>query len=180
MPDWELITDENGNPITINWDQSYAIWRAIDIWRKVAIEFGGEHYEYLKDSPPRLVDMEKSCLLGRMTMEGKPPLPEPPPTCFSAPWYNLIEDGHAHLWLNEFTVYGPYDDQSDFERIINIGQRKWFVFAEDERGILCKYKRDGDLWRLRKLEPEERTVAGGQNYQTGATLYYDGILERVV
>lgn len=40
----------------------------------------------------RRTDAAHSALLSRL-LEGKPPLPQPPPRAFSYPWYKLIDDG---------------------------------------------------------------------------------------
>lgn len=41
------------------------------------------------------IDIDHSALLQRL-LEGKDPLPIPPPRSFSYPWYDLIEKGEAH------------------------------------------------------------------------------------
>ena len=52
---------------------------------------------------PSDVDMLKSRLFWRIR-SGKQPLPEPPPTAYSCPWYELIEDDRPHwaydMWVN--------------------------------------------------------------------------------
>ena len=50
-------------------------------------------------------DVTKSCLLARMLM-GKDPLPDPPPTWHSSPWYELIEDGEAVINVHFVTRLG--------------------------------------------------------------------------
>lgn len=84
--------------------------------------------------PPTPADIYKGALLGRMTMDGKPPHESPPPTCNARPWWELIEEGKASL--PGIFVSGPVDKP----------------FGRDGRFfILC-----GGLWRV-ESEPSNST-----------------------
>ena len=72
---------------------------------------------------PHNIDMLKSRLFWRLR-SGKDPLPYPPPTAFSCPWYELIEDDRAH-WAYDCYIHKP-GEQGLWGRhtgpIANIGQ----------------------------------------------------------
>jgi uncharacterized protein YihD (DUF1040 family) len=68
---------------------------------------------------PRHFDIEadhslRGGLLGRMLLEGKDPLPLPPPTYMSRPWYSLVEKGEGITYdlfpLSLFDVASKYPD----------------------------------------------------------------------
>jgi|SRR5579859_745176 len=74
-------------------------------WIRIA---RAERYDKLGDSPnwlPQISDLLKSRLFWRLR-DGKDPLPHPPPTAYSCPWYELIEDGRAH-WAYDCFVHKP-------------------------------------------------------------------------
>jgi hypothetical protein len=50
---------------------------------------------------PTSSDVDHSALLHRL-LEGKDPLPDPPPRSMSYPWYELIEKGEAIAEIHEF------------------------------------------------------------------------------
>ncbi len=72
-------------------------------------------------SPTRFrVDAQHSALLERL-LEGKDPLPEPPPKSFGYPWYHLIEDGCAeHV---EVKLYLP----NQGEPALLVNQTLWTI-----------------------------------------------------
>lgn len=84
---------------------------------------------------PTPADVDHSGLLYRL-LNGKPPLPEPPPRSFSYPWYSLIENG-------EETAQGREVDQKYF--VVN--QARWDIVSQDgdnyvilwpETGLRCR------------------------------------------
>lgn len=73
-----------------------------------------------------LLQMHKSALLQRM-MEGKQPLPEPPPLSFSYPWYSLLEEGVGYP-QEVFKTEGFETDL--FGEVIIINQFSWNLMEE--------------------------------------------------
>lgn len=95
-------------------EQADDLWRAIREWQRI----WRENNEDAPLSGPGLWDIPKSCLMGRMTLHGKDPLPHPPPTAHAAPWYQLIDEGRVYLPLvwqdgtpmeTDWYVGGPYE-----------------------------------------------------------------------
>jgi hypothetical protein len=70
--DWDVYRDADGNPVTITEEQVHAIWHAIRVVEDVRRTEGSEPI-----GPGWEVNLYKSRLLGRMLIEGKPPLPGP-------------------------------------------------------------------------------------------------------
>lgn len=109
------------------------------------------------------VDMEKSCLLRRLC-DGKQPLSQPPPTAFSAPWYELIEDGKGN-------PHGVYEDATELRYSLIIDQTSWAVEKQvGPQEWLVRYLTareighpknvlSADLWRVYKVA-EGKTPAG--------------------
>ena len=89
----------HGPPILTERDLHYCM--AMVKWIRTARKFGGSWYDssWLPDEP----DIRKSRLFWRLR-SGKQPLPHPPPTAYSCPWYELIEEDRPH-WAYEVSVY---------------------------------------------------------------------------
>lgn len=89
--------------------------------------------------------IQKSSLLGRL-LDGKEPLPAPPPKSFSHPWYSLIEDGFASPF--EVWKYIPDDDFLETEIIIN--HTGWKLIEELNKNdyIVSYYTGNGDNRKL--------------------------------
>lgn len=142
-----MTTDDQVEYVPIiTQEQGDRIWEAIHTWQRVARE-AGKPVEFT------LPNVMKSCLLGRMLYEGKPPLPKPPPLAYSAPWYSLIEEGVAHL--SDHDVYplpsGP---------VVLVCQHRWTVVEPQPNGWLLTNDGD-DRWMLRRyMEGEEPGRAG--------------------
>jgi hypothetical protein len=66
----------------------------------------------------------KSSLLERM-LSGIEPLPIPPPTSFSYPWYKLIEDGVDYPY-EVFELKGPFEKLFNY-KILVINQSFWHI-----------------------------------------------------
>lgn len=101
------------------------------------------------------VGNSKSALFARL-LEGKQPLPFPPPCSYSYPWYGVIED--AGPW-----AIGPtsdakvldelkYTDESSGEVRILINQASWLLVSEQSttEAIVTfnKWDKQGYTWRL--------------------------------
>jgi len=84
---WYPYKDKDGKAVTITWDHIYAIWHAFRIWQEVYKKEKGE-YPDMKNA----ANWQKSCLLRRLLVDGKPPLPEPPPVYMGAPAYHLVDE----------------------------------------------------------------------------------------
>src|SRR4051812_42760311 len=70
----------------------------------------------------------KSCLLRRL-LSGKEPLPLPPPTAYSAPWYEIVEEGYAER--NEVNFYLEGNPiRPSLGPAANINQFIWDVVKE--------------------------------------------------
>lgn len=153
--------------------QGARLWEALQIWRDTVIEAKGKPPEFNE------VNVRKSCLLGRLIYEGKPPLPDPPPRFCSAPWYGLIENGRDFLF-REFYVW-THDDK------VVIGQDDGWHLVErhDDGAIVVEYPRNG-LWLLRDVRDDERVEGGrtivdsaGNRLPSAMPVYYDTVLERI-
>lgn len=87
MPEWDVYRDKDGKPVTLTWEQVKAVWHAWHIWMQVVYKEHPEWPDYCNNP----INMEKSCLLGRMLIDGRPPLPEAPPLVMAAPAYHLVD-----------------------------------------------------------------------------------------
>lgn len=112
MPSWELPKD-------------------VEILFKV-LEIREENgYDFPRDLNHLKISIYKSALFHRM-MEGKDPLPVPPPRSYSYPWYSLIEDGYGfpyEVWKEEqmfgFPAIGI--DQSIWKLEEELGDKDYIV-----------------------------------------------------
>lgn len=90
---WDVYRDRDGNPVTITPQQCEAIRHALRVWADVVRH---ENY-YLADHIAELsqhawdANLMKSCLMGRMLYQGRPPLDEKPPVVHAAPAYHLVD-----------------------------------------------------------------------------------------
>lgn len=88
VPEWDVKRDNAGEPITVTWEQVYAIWHAV---RVVELVRKAEGYESLWNKPQP--NLYKSRLLGRMVIEGRPPTRTKPPNRYSEPRWDLLPGG---------------------------------------------------------------------------------------
>lgn len=90
----------HGAPILTRRDYGHCV--AMVKWIETARASGLVGYgpEWL----PTGVDIEKSRLFWRLR-SGKAPLPHAPPTCYSCPWYEVVEELTPH-WTHECWVGG--------------------------------------------------------------------------
>lgn len=73
------------------------IAECIGKWIETVRKFGG--FGYGKEWVPHGADLVKSRLFWRLRA-GLEPLPHPPPTCYSCPWYEVVEELTPH-WTME-------------------------------------------------------------------------------
>jgi hypothetical protein len=108
------------------------------------------------------IDIEHSALLQRL-LQGKEPLPHPPPLACAYPWYELIESGAGTAFdVQEW----PHPEEGGTPRLLinqsaqwrileKVGAQEWIVtYREDgERFRVWKDPTLGDFrcWRLKKL-----------------------------
>jgi hypothetical protein len=92
-PAWQPFTDSTtGEVVTLTPSHCNAIFRALDVWLKVAPE--GPQNEFLRAAVLeaqhglRIINM-KSCLMARLLYDGKAPLVDAPPTVAAAPDYRV-------------------------------------------------------------------------------------------
>lgn len=92
-PEWQPYRDpKTGEVVTLTPQQCTAIFRALDIWLKVAPEGPQNQFirEAVEQARPALMRINaKSCLMARLLYDGKPPLVDAPPTYGAAPNYSL-------------------------------------------------------------------------------------------
>jgi hypothetical protein len=114
--DWDVYRDVMGRPVTITEDQARAIWRAVHVWMDVYRHEKGKYPEF---GEPNLA---KSCLLGRMLFEGRPPLPEAPPLVMSAPAYWLVDPELCPKCRRERTEPGGWLSVSVHDKVRELTQ----------------------------------------------------------
>lgn len=81
----------HGAPIMTEAD--VRLCQAMSLWIQTAR--GSKAFSYGPEWVPSYADIIKSRLFWRIR-SGKPPLPHPPPTSFSCPWYEVIEELRPH------------------------------------------------------------------------------------
>ena len=86
---YDVYRDADGNPVTITHEQMEAIWHAI----RVRDQINERHHPNgdRQGAGSGGVNWLKSRLLGRMLLDGLPPLPDPPPVRWGGPAYHLTD-----------------------------------------------------------------------------------------
>lgn len=114
MPSWELPKEVQ------------ALFKVLEIREE-------NGYDFPRDLGHFKISIRKSALFNRL-MEGKEPLPIPPPKAFSYPWYELIEDGYGYpyeVWKAEDNFFGDFPavgiDQSIWKLIEEKGENDYIV-----------------------------------------------------
>jgi hypothetical protein len=102
------------------------IAQCVTQWTVIARTFGG--FGYGSAWLPTGADFTKSRLFWRLRA-GKEPLPHPPPTCYSCPWYEVVEEVSPH-WTHDCVVMGP--DELIKERTAYIGQCGYGIEKETD------------------------------------------------
>ena len=103
-----------------DYDGCYELADRLLKWGRVRVENG--HTIDFVGNPAVVL---KSCLFMRVVHQGKEPLPYPPPTAYSAPWYSLIESGNTDL--HEIDV-------SFHEQAVYICQCPWQIVEKSDDG----------------------------------------------
>jgi hypothetical protein len=107
----EFVEDESQNnahhgpPILT--DRDLHILQAMTRWIQVVRTEYSKHKGDYKDWLPSEVDVRKSRLFWRLR-SGKEPLPEPPPTAFSCPWYEIIDEDRPHWVHNDVYIHDDW------------------------------------------------------------------------
>jgi len=121
--------------------------RDIDILFKVLEIRLLNGYDIPTDFNQLKITFRKSALFRRM-MEGKEPLPLPPPRSYSYPWYSLIEDGYGYpgevwkptSWDKCFTDYPSIViDQTPWKLLEELGEDDWIVTYQYGRNDKTKF-----------------------------------------
>lgn len=91
-PALQPFCDKDGNVVTLTPDQCGAIFKALDIWLRVAEPDSKNDFLRTAVNEARrglgVVNM-KSCLMARILYDGKAPLVDPPPVVHAAPDYSV-------------------------------------------------------------------------------------------
>ena len=161
-----------------NWpEELFKVFDAIKLWRKTMREWGHVLKPYdggrvgcqlcicNHDDPDQMwADMTHSSLLSRI-LNGKEPLPTPPPRAYAYPWYSLIEDGKAEISDVHFHKDAGYQGE------VIICQSGWKVAEKrSDAEYLLQYQyttKDGlrwsdELWKLSAITPAN---GSWQNWQ---------------
>jgi len=119
-----LNNAHHGPPILT--DRDMHILQAMTNWIQIVREQYGKKYNNnsYKDWLPSEVDLRKSRLFWRLR-SGKEALPAPPPTCWSCPWYEVVEEERAH-WLHDDVYPDKFDKQ-----FISIAQCRYVVYERE-------------------------------------------------
>lgn len=102
MAKYDVYRDADGNPVTLTEDQVRAVWHALQVRSQViadeqrAVPFD----ERTQHTAPDAFLLCKSRLLGRMLIDGRPPLDYCPPHEAGAPDYFTAEPDLHHFYVN--------------------------------------------------------------------------------
>ena len=133
-----------------------AMLQACRLWIQTVRSSGGY---YGPDWLPSDVDFSKSRLFWRLR-SGKPPLPQPPPTAYSCPWYEVIEEIRPHWCFGDFhlLVEGPgtLDDPK-----IAIAQSVYDLVERTAQGYLVRFGPwTFDVWKGTQEVPSLNAKTG--------------------
>lgn len=120
------------------------VLRAVGEWLTVLMEVGHRM--------PTASDVDHSALLQRL-LNGKPPLPEPPPRSFSYPWYSLIEDGSGKAEVREISDWLGGDGT-----ILIINQSRWEIVERIGDGYRARWPTTGLICSVHPLSESEADV----------------------
>ncbi len=102
--------------------------------------------------PPTDVDADHSSLLFRL-LEGKEPLPQPPPRAYSYPWYSLVETGGPEL-CEAYPHFDDYMKMGHERPFAVVNQSLWKIVGKDGDTYLLEwYTRDTEFPWQAKLRP---------------------------
>lgn len=129
--------------------QNAEAWRGIRClleWLEVRQQFE-QGTENRLGFPQLLADVDHSALLARL-LKGKSPLPAPPPTSHSYPWYGLVEEGSGEL--DPIFVEGV-SDSAETGRV-RICQSSWTVLRREGDTLIVRYDEANGEWVLSQSE----------------------------
>ena len=129
--------------------EAHAVVRTVARWMRIRVENGCEEIDSARDFDIQADHSLRGGLLGRMLIEGKEPLPYPPPLAFSRPWYSLIENGKTIL-DGDFVSPGPGSSK------LAICQHQWDVLHHVAESYIVAWHADKDgqsPWGRWKVEP---------------------------
>lgn len=109
---------KKNKPHTIDEDQLRYLIQCLYTWQNTVYKESGERPDLNNTA-----NITKSCLLYRLCVDGKDPLPFPPPRSFSAPWYSLIEESYGQ----PYEVYFRPDNTPVVGGDVIIDQCVWKV-----------------------------------------------------
>ena len=119
------------------------------------VEIRQANYQPLpQDSNQLLSDIMHSRLLRRL-LAGKEPLPEPPPTSASQPWYELIEDGHGECY--EVYEVKPEDALYPGEPALLVNQdSRWRIINKlSDAEYIARHGKTPSRYRVWVSKPDE-------------------------
>lgn len=150
-------------------ERDVQLCEAISLWMRTARKHGREGY-YDQNWYPSYPDITKSRLFWRIRT-GKAPLPEPPPTAFSCPWYEVVEECErphhcieafididdegvekGYVSVNQCT-YNLVEKVSDLEAIVQFGTIRYRLWKEDQAGK-AEGKTQEESWFIQRIMVE--------------------------
>lgn len=174
MSDTDEGVAHHGAPILTKRD--YAHCEAMVLWIGTVRAARKDSSWYGPSWLPGGVDIQKSRLFWRIR-SGKKPLPEPPPTCFSCPWYELVESAGPHscleIWFTDETAWakdmpgevvicqcGGYkviERKSEDEAIVQFGSIQYRIWRNIEAALLLtRWRADAEPALKSRIEEKER------------------------
>lgn len=130
--------------------EAHDIARKISQWMQIRVENGQREIHDARDFEIQADHSLRGGLLGRLLIDGKEPLPHPPPVSFSRPWYGLIEKERTVL---DGDFVGP---ELDGDRIL-VCQAVWKILHRVGENYVVAWHPDEDgeapwgRWKLEKI-----------------------------
>lgn len=111
-PRWDVYRDLNGRPVTLEPEQLDAIWHALSVVDAVRTYEG---YPLLSEGAGFKINAVKSRLLGRMLVDGRPPLIPAPPHWIGGAGYHLMEGAEiGHYYFGSTPIPGTHSPERGF------------------------------------------------------------------
>jgi hypothetical protein len=129
--------------------EAHATIQMIAKWMEIRAENGLQKIDSTRDFMIQADHSLRGGLLGRMMIEGKDPLPHPPPLSFSRPWYSLIEKGK--IILDGDFVYAGIESKK-----LAICQHQWDIVHRVDESYIVQWepdKKGHSPWGRWKVEP---------------------------
>jgi hypothetical protein len=99
MARWDVLRDEEGEAITLTPEQVRAVWHAMKVWTQVCQSEESDQAKGWATMSQGQADVAKSRLLGRMLIDGRPPLDEKPGHWLGASAYHEVEPDVDHYYM---------------------------------------------------------------------------------